>query len=133
MLNPRFPHTLRVWRISKDNHGEPVTNDDGDPIYNIVTLRSAVLSDEMPIVQPDGCFETHMSEWVHFGYRNQTTKDSTDVIVSDYKLATPPLFTQIKPGDRVEIRDYTRSYWGEVVKMMPFNLGSNIWVNEIRN
>jgi hypothetical protein len=41
--------------------------------------------------------------------------------------------TPLSPGDRIEIRDYDREYWGEVVRKQTFNLGSNIWINEVMN
>lgn len=112
-----------------------MTNKDGDPIYDIVRVQKAVVIDDKPVMRSDGSFETELSEWVSFGYRTQgkNTRDTTDVMVSDYKLATAPLMTYIQPGDRVEIKDYMRTYWGEVVKMMTFNLGSNIWINEVKN
>lgn len=135
MFNPRFPHILRVWRIRKNDNGEPMTNVDGDPIYDIIRLKSAVIIDGKPLVLADGSYDTELVEWVGFGYRTEgkNTRDTTDVVVSDYKLATAPLMTYIEPGDRVEIKDYMRTFWGDVVKMMTFNLGSNIWINEVKN
>lgn len=135
MLNPRFPHTLRVWRSRKNDFGEPMTDIDGNPVYDIVRIQVAVVIDDKPLTSPDGGFVTEQSEWIAFGYRTQgkNTKDTLDVVVSDYKLATAPLMTYIEPGDRVEIKDYMRTYWGEVIKMMTFNLGSNIWINEVQN
>ena len=135
MFNPRFPHTLRVWRVREDDFGEPVTDKDGDPIYDIVRVKCAVVIDDKPVINSDGSYNTELTEWVSFGYRTQgkNTRDTIDVIVSDYKLATAPLMTYLKPGDRVEIKDYMRTYWGDVVKMMTFNLGSNIWINEVKN
>lgn len=134
MFNPRFPHAFRVWRVRKNNHGEPVTDADGDPIYDIVRIKAAVVLDNRPMMRSDGSFDTEILEWVSFGYRTQgkNTKDTSDVMVSDYRLSTVPLATYIEPGDRLEIKDYMRTYWGNVVKMMTFNLGSNIWVNEIK-
>ena len=134
MFNPRFPHTLRVWRSRKNNYGEPMTDADGDPIYDIVTLKSVVMVDGRPVVLSDGSFDTELTEWIEFGYRTEgkNTKDTTDVMVSDFKLATPMFLTPLEPGDRVEIKDYEREYWGEVVKKMTFNLGSNIWINEVK-
>jgi hypothetical protein len=41
--------------------------------------------------------------------------------------------TPLLPGDLVEITDFDRTYWGEVVKKATFNLGSNIWINEVKN
>ena len=134
MFNPRFPHTFRVWRSRKDDNGVPVIDADGDPVYDIVRLKVAAVIDGKPLMRPDGSYDTELSEWVSFGYRTsgKNTKDTTDVMVSDYKLATAPLMTYIEPGDRLEIKDYMRTYWGEVVKMMTFNLGSNVWINEVK-
>lgn len=135
MFNPRFPHMLRAWRASRDYDGEPITTDEGEPIYDIVMLNAVVMMDNMPVRCSDGSFETKDVEWIHFGYRTEgkNTKDTVDVIVSDFKLATPMFLTHLEPGDRVEIKDYERTYWGEVVKKATFNLGSNIWINEVKN
>ena len=135
MFNPRFPHTLRVWRARKDRYGDPMTNENGDPIYDIVTLKAVVMVDNLPIVRSDGSFDTELTEWISFGYRTQgkNTRETVDVMVSDFKLATPMFLTPLEAGDRVEIKDYERTYWGEVVKKMTFNLGSDIWVNEVKN
>ena len=135
MFNPRFPHMLRAWRARRNDYGEPETNDEGDPIYDIVSLSAVVMIDNMPVMYSDGGFETEDVEWIHFGYRTEgkNTKDTVDVMVSDFKLATPMFLTHLEPGDRVEIKDYERCYWGEVVKKATFNLGSNIWINEVKN
>lgn len=135
MFNPRFPHTLRVWRSRKDDHDEPMTTEGGDPIYDIVKLKKVVMVDNEPIVRSDGSFDTEVVDTIEFGYRTQgkNTRDTVDVQVSDFKLATPMFVTPLEPGDRVEIWDYDRSYWGEVVKKATFNLGSNIWINEVKN
>lgn len=135
MYNPRFPHQLRVWRSRKDRNGEPVTDNEGDPIYDIVTLKAVVTVDSLPVRRSDGSFDTETTEWISFGYRTQgkNTRETVDVQVSDYKLATPLFLTHLEPGDRVEMEDYERTYWCEVVKKASFNLGSNIWVDEIKN
>ena len=135
MFNPRFPHTLRVWRSRKDADGMPVTNDDGDEILDIVMLDSAVMVDNEPLMCSNGGFVTEKVESINFGYRTQgkNTRDTVDVVVSDFKLATPMFLTPLEPGDKVEMRDYERTYWGEVVKKATFNLGSNIWINEVKN
>lgn len=135
MFNPRFPHTLRVWRSRKDDHDEPMTTEGGDPIYDIIKLKKVVMVDNEPIVRSDGSFDTELVDTIEFGYRTQgkNTRDTVDVVVSDFKLATPMFLTYLELGDRVEIWDYERSYWGEVVKKATFNLGSNIWINEVKN
>lgn len=135
MFNPRFPHKFRVWRSRKDNFGEPAVDANGNPVYSIVSINAGVVLDDKPVMRADGVFETELTEWVNFGYRTQgkNTRETIDVNVSDYKLATAPLFTFIEPGDRLEIQDYLRTYWAEVVKMTTFNLGTNIWINEVKN
>lgn len=135
MFNPRFPHRLRVWRSAKDEFGEPRTDNDGNPIYEVLTLSKVVMADYEPMMICDDEFMTEPTEWIHFGYRTQgkNTRDTADVQVSDFKLSTPMFLTHLLPGDRVEIKDYERTFWGEVVKKMTFNLGSNIWINEIKN
>ena len=135
MFNPRFPHTLRVWRYRKNDYGEPMTDAEGNPVQDIVRLKKVVMVDSEPIVRSDGSFDTELVDTIEFGYRTQgkNTRDTVDVQVSDYKLATPMFVTPLEPGDKVEIWDYDRSYWGEVVKKATFNLGSNIWVNEVKN
>lgn len=135
MFNPRFPHTLRVWRPRKDNNGMPVTNANGDEVRDIVKLKAVVMIDDASVVRADGSFDTEMVDTISFGYRTQgkNTRETVDVQVSDFKLATPMFLTHLEPGDMVEIWDYERSYWGEVVKKATFNLGSNIWINEVKN
>lgn len=135
MFNPRFPHTLRVWRPLKDDYGMPVTDDEGAEVMEVVMLEMVDCIDNTPVVSADGGFVTEAVESISFGYRTQgkNTKETGDVVVSDFKLATPMFLTHLKPGDKVELQDYERTFWGEVVKKMTFNLGSNIWVNEIKN
>ena len=135
MFNPRFPHKLRVWRSRKDADGMAVTTDEGDEILDTVMLSKVTMIDNRPIILADGSFDTAPTEWMEFGYRTggKNTKDTSDVMVSDYELATPMFITALNAGDKVEIKDYDRTYWGEVVKKQTFNLGSNIWVNEVKN
>ncbi len=110
-------------------------DDKGEAVLEIVQLNKVVMVDYQPVVCPTGGFETDLVDSIEFGYRTQgkNTKDSVDVNVSDYKLATPMFITPLQPGDLVEITDYDRTYWGEVVKKATFNLGSNIWINEVKN
>lgn len=135
MFNPRFPHTLRVWRPRKDDNGEPITNEEGDPSFEVVMLDKVVMLDNEPQTLSDGSFATEIVDYIDFGYRTQgkNTRDTSDVVVSDFKLSTPMFLNHLNPGDRVEITDYERTFWGEVVKKVTFNLGSNIWINEVKN
>ena len=79
-------------------------------------------------------FDTEIVDEIEFGYRTSQRNTSTagDVEVADFKVATPLFITPLESGDRVEVTDYDRTYWGSVVKKMSFNLGSNIWFNEVR-
>ena len=135
MFNPRFPHTLRVWRARLNDFGEPMFDDKGEAVLEIVQLEKVVMVDYQPSMCSDGGFETDLVDSIEFGYRTQgkNTKDTVDVNVSDFKLATPMFTTPLLPGDLVEIADFDRTYWGEVVKKATFNLGSNIWINEVKN
>lgn len=135
MFNPRFPHTLRVWRTRKNDFGEPATDDEGNPLYEAVPLEKVVMRDNLPVVLPDGGFETETVYSLPFGYRTQgkNTRETTDVEVSDYKLSTPMFLTYLDPSDVIELEDYDRKFSCEVVKKTTFNLGSNIWVNEVKN
>lgn len=112
-----------------------MTDKDGNPIKEIIRLKKVVMIDEQPIVRSDGSFDTELVDTINFGYRTQgkNTRDTVDVQVSDFKLATPMFTTPLEPGDMAEITDYDRSFWGEIVKKATFNLGSNIWINEVRN
>lgn len=135
MFNPRFPHSLRIWRFRKDAYGTPMTTEEGEPVLDVVSLDVVVMIDGRPLMDSDNGFATESAEWLDFGYRTEgrNTKDTLDVVVSDFKLATPMFLTPLEVGDRVEVKDYDRTYWAEVVKKHTTNLGSNIWINEVKN
>ena len=128
MYNPRFPHTLRVLRAQKNAYGEPVTDDHGYPVYGAVPLARVVSRNA------DGSFETEMVETLPFGYRSQgkDTRDTAEVESADFALATPMFLTALDSSDIIEMTDYDRTFKGEVVRKITFNLGSNIWVNEVK-
>lgn len=109
-MNPRFPHHLRVLRAQFDEMGVPMTDDNGDPMYELVHESS-------------------------FGYRTQTlnTSASGEVIVADHKIALPRTLVTILTGDILEVTDYTRSYRAYVVKAITYNLGTNLWIEEAKN
>ena len=135
MFNPRFPHTLRIWRTRRNAYGEPETDDEGNPLYDPVALEAVVMRDGFPVTKQDGSFETEVVYSLPFGYRTQgkNTRDTSDVVVSDFKLATPMFLTPLDSSDVIELEDYDRKFACEVVKKATFNLGSNIWVNEVKN
>lgn len=138
MYNPRFPHILKVWRDSKDESGVPIVDDEGNPVRTLVTLQKVVSIDEYsgdPMCDAYGHFVTEEVNEISFGYRNtqKNTRDTGDVQVSDYKIATPMFITPLYPGDELELTDYDRKYRGTVIRKMTYNLGSNIWFNEIKN
>lgn len=135
MENPRFPHTLKLIVQKTDEHGEPVTDTDGNPIESVCEIAVAVLKDGAPVRDTEGKFITEKCTELPFGYRTSTgnSKTSGDVLVCDYKLACPPFFTPMPAGSILEISDYSRTCRFKVIKQTTYNFGSNIWVDEIRN
>lgn len=135
VYNPRFPHTLRVLREKLEADGTPAIDDEGNPVEEVVPITAVIMSDGDPTFNADGSFRTEVVETMNFGYRTNTmnTRQAGDVIVSDYKIALPMFLTPLYPGDILEITDYSRSYRGKVVKQITYNIGSNIWFDEIKN
>lgn len=135
MFNPRFPHTFKAFRARTDGHGTPVTDADGKPVYERLVLEACVMSDSEPVRLPCGCFATERVDEMPFGYRtsSENTGEAGDVAVSDYRLACPMFLTPLNPGDILEMEDYTRVLRCEVVKQTTFNLGTNVWVKEVKN
>ena len=127
MYNPRFPHSLRVLRVQK-------TDENGYPIYESVPLEMVVMRGGSPVMGADGRFETEVVDTLPYGYRSvgKNTQDKSEVEVSDYTLATPMFITFLKPTDMVEMTDFDRTFMCEVVRKATNNLGSNIWVNEVK-
>lgn len=127
MFNPRFPHTLRVWR-------DTGVNSEGDPVREIVRLKKAVVLNDEPQLRTDGSFDYDVVDTIEFGYRTAQRNTSVvgDVEVSDYKIATPLFITPLDSDYWLELKDYDRTYWGKVVKKTSYNLGTNIWFNEVR-
>ncbi|MGM9736958.1 MAG: hypothetical protein ACI3ZT_00930 [Candidatus Cryptobacteroides sp.] len=135
MYNPRFPHTLRVVREGLDEHGNPITDENGDPISSYVSLTAVVMVDNQPTFDSKGNFITEEVDSIPFGYRQSSmnTMRAGDVIVSDYKISCPIFLTPLNPGDILELSDYEKTFRGVVVKKDTFNLGSLIWFDRIKN
>lgn len=134
MENPRFPHCLQVIRVSEDEYGQPIYDEGGNPVYEVLPLDVVKTLDGEP-QRRYGELVTVKSNGISFGYRTSTQNTSTagDVIVSDFKIATPMFTTPLRSGDILELTDYERTFRGYVVKKMTFNWGSNIWFNEVKN
>lgn len=135
MYNPRFPFTFKAFRARLDENGDPGVDDRGNPVYEPVLLEACVMSDWEPVRNPDGFFLTEWVSEMPFGYRtsSENTRAAGDVQESDYQLACPMFLTPLDPGDILVMEDYTRVYRCEVVKQTTFNLGTNVWVKEVKN
>jgi len=135
MINPRFPHVLRMIVHKVDENGVPVTDSEGNPIESDAEIVCAIMRDNIPVKDSDGKFLTETKTELPFGYRTSTgnSKTSGDVVVCDYKIACPVFFTPISTGAVLELTDYSRTYRATVVKQTTYNFGSNIWIDEIKN
>lgn len=135
MWNPRFPHTLQVLRAAVDSKGDIVTDAQGDPTWNVVPLSVVEYLNDEPVRSADGGFVASDCNTVNFGYRTSTggLRTSGEVIVADFKIATPMILTEVKTGDRVQCTDYQRTFMAKVLKCTTYNLGTNLWIDEIKN
>ena len=134
MFNPRFPHTLKVKRV-RMTAGQPEIDIDGNVVYDYLTLTLVEMADEEPVRNAEGAFVTFTAESVGFGYRTASANTQTagDVVKADFKIACPMFLTELRYDDILELTDYDRTYEGKVVKKTTFNLGTNIWFDEIKN
>lgn len=135
MYNPRFPHTLKVLRPLANSNGQAVLDDDGNPSLVAIPLDKAVCIDGEPQLDADGRFITEQVKEIEFGYRRGSlnARDTGDVSVLMQQIALPIFTTVLKRGDILEMTDFDRTYRGQVIKKQTFNLGTNIWFDEIRN
>ena len=135
MYNPQFPHSFRVVRDSIDEHGDLITDENGDFVSTYQKLTAVVMVDRQPTFDADGNFVTEEVDSLPFGYRQNSmnTMRQGDVIVSDYKISCPIFLTPLNPGDILELTDYEKTFRGVVVKKETFNLGSLIWFDRIKN
>ena len=135
MDNPRFPHILSVKRANRNQFNEPLTDEEGNVAYDILPLQVVKFINDSPLRDKEGRFVTDEVNEIPFGYRtaSENTRQRGAVMVSDYKIACPMFITELRAGDMLEITDYLKSYKGVVVKQTTFNLGTNIWFNEVKN
>jgi len=134
MYNPRFPHTLRVITSATDRNGDPVTDKKGNPVRSYLTLDVVDTLDGEPVRRPDGSFVTHEAESVNFGYRTATgsARQYGQVTVADYKIATPMFLNDLPTGTELELQDYERTFRGRLIKKTTYNIGTNLWLNDIK-
>ncbi len=135
MFNPQFPHTFRLVCKDVDDNGDVITDDEGNLVTRYKPITAVVMADRQPTFDADGNFVTEEVDSMPFGYRQSSmnTMRSGDVIVSDYKLSCPMFLTELSYGDILELTDYDRTYRVTVVKKFTANLGSLLWVDDIKN
>lgn len=136
-VNPRFPHTLTLTRVT-------VVPSDDDPFVDPVEDDPFAEESETGAVEQtpgnaasgSGDAETDV-ETIYEGecrsYRNVTTKTRDGVLVSDYVIAMPRADFAILPGDKVSVVANSRSMEGVVVDSQTTNFGTNIWWNQKEN
>lgn len=103
MNNPRFPHTVVVYRETMD-----LTQESQIPV------RTVLLSGEC----------RNMLEG--------TSAYKKSAVNSDYIISLPLHNVPILAGDKVEVTDKVRVIHGEVIDAIVGNLGANIWYNEVK-
>lgn len=136
MYNPRWPHTLRAFRGVLDESNLPVTDERGDPVYEVVPLEKVVYDDKWnPTTAADGGFQTETVLDMPWGYRTATggIKDSGDVFKADFKISCPMFLTHLEEGVVLRLTDYTHTFNGVVKKMTTYNWGTNIWFDNSGN
>ena len=158
--NPRWPSLMRVYDTNLDENGLPMTDENGDPIKErwLVDSEGRRLTDEdgnylkvpggprqlervvcdrygNPTFHTDGSLVTRTVEELPCSYRTATggMKDSGDVFVSDFKMSTPMLATQLEEGTMVVVIDKTHAFVAVVKKMTTYNWGTNIWIDRLGN
>lgn len=136
MYNPRWPHTFTVIGESLDENGLPVTDENGEPSTDSVSVLRILYDGKWnPRRDSAGQFQTESVTTVPWGYRTATggIKESGDVIVADYKISCPMLLTELPTGTQLIMTDYTHTFRVTVVKQTTYNWGTNLWVDNIKN
>lgn len=124
---------MSITRVKRVDD-EIVYDANGSAVYEAVPLDIVDMIDGEPLLV-EGRLMTHQSDSISFGYRTNTQNTSLfgDVIMADYKLATPMFTTEIRFDDVIHITDYERTYSARIVKKVTTNMGSNLWITEIKN
>ena len=137
-VNPRFPHTLTLTRVT-------VVSSEDDPFVDPVEDDPFAVESETPVVDSKGGStetptkddEETETETLYEGecrsYRNVVTKTRDGVLVSDYVIAMPRVDFAILPGDLVSVIANNRTMKGVVVDSQTTNFGTNIWWNQKEN
>lgn len=133
--NNRWPHTLQVFRAAKDEYGDPVLDDNGDPTLEAVTLSVVEYDGNLPKRDANGQFLTQEVTEINYGYRItvKSTLESGDADVAQFHISLPLFLTPLYGGDDLVLKDWDRTYKGVVVRKQNSNFGSDIWYNEVRN
>ena len=134
--NPRFPHTLKVYRPKKDGNGDFDLDASGNPTYELVTLSIVAMNDGWAMRDSNGQLIIEKTDTqISCGYRTNTRNlaEMGDVVVYNVTLHCPPFTTPLYFDDILEITDYERTFRAKMVKKVTFNWGTDIWYDEIKN
>lgn len=134
--NARFPHRFTAYREALDEIGLPVTDAEGRPVREVITLKKCVM-DFKGYPKRDSCGRPVTEDVTVMPYGNRTStggmKTSGDVMVADYKIACPMFITDLPSGTMLEMTDYNRTFRAKVLKQTTYNWGTNLWVDNIKN
>lgn len=110
--NPRFPHHVKILREQLDEKGEPILDEDMNPIL-VVVFESE-------------CGDRSDGKDTYWG---------GEVVTADYKLSLPKHTFTAHRNDYVEFTNGINGeiVKGRVVKSKVNNLGANIWFNYLGN
>lgn len=136
MYNPRWPHTFTAYRERLDERGRPVTDENGEPVLDSITIEKVVMdSSGNPVFGVDGRPKTKMVESVPWGYRTSTggIRAAGDMFSTDFKISCPMLMTHLEEGTILKCTDYTHTFSVLVEKTTTYNWGTNIWYKDPGN
>lgn len=123
MVNERFPHTVKVSRITENPDYNPSFGNDEEQIETVIfeSVCQNQIGGGGDTTEPQGA---KLSEYtIYAPYPNH----SEDNPIGDRTQS--PL---VKRDDEVEMNDGVRTIKGRVVQFEAGNLGIRIWWNETR-